>query len=65
MAAVNAETGMYTIFDQKNTEFIDLPHAAVSSSSIPFVFPPHIWPSRGIFMDGGTVWNINIDSAIQ
>ena len=65
LAAVNVETGEYTTFDQTNTNFFDLPHAAVSSSSIPFVFPPHVWPGRGTFMDGGTVWNINIDSAIQ
>lgn len=64
MAAVNVETGEYTTFDQKNTSFFDLAHAAVASGSIPFVFPPHVWEGRGIFMDGGTVWNINVDSAI-
>jgi predicted acylesterase/phospholipase RssA len=64
LAAVNVETGEYTTFNQDNTSFFDLPHAAVSSASIPFVFPPHVW-SRGTFMDGGTVWNVNIDSAVQ
>jgi predicted acylesterase/phospholipase RssA len=64
MAAVNVETGEYTTFNQNNTRFIDLPHAAMSSGSIPFVFPPQVW-SKGTFMDGGTVWNVNIDSAVK
>ena len=64
IAAVNVETGEYTTFDQTNTAFFDLPHAAVSSASIPFAFPPHVWEGRGIFMDGGTVWNVNVDSAV-
>ena len=37
----------------------------MSSSSIPFSFPPHIWhDGRGIFMDGGTWYNTNMNSAI-
>ena len=39
--------------------------AAVSSSSIPGIFPPHVWhDGRGMFMDGGTVYNTNVNSAI-
>jgi predicted acylesterase/phospholipase RssA len=64
MSAVNVETGEYTSFNQDNTQFIDLPRAAMSSGSIPFVFPPQVW-SKGTFMDGGTVWNVNIDSAVK
>jgi len=63
-SAVDVETGEYTSFTSDDTTFYDFADAAVSSASIPFVFPPHQW-KRGVFMDGGTVWNVNIDSAIQ
>lgn len=65
LAAVNVNTGLYTEFTQKNIAFTDLADAAVASASIPFVFPPHNWGDKGIFMDGGTVYNINIEGAIQ
>ena len=42
-----------------------MPRAAVTSASIPAVFPPHVWEGRGIFMDGGTVFNVNMNSAIE
>ena len=42
-----------------------MPRAAVTSASIPGVFPPHVWEGRGIFMDGGTVYNVNMESAIE
>ena len=65
LGAVNVETGEFEVFDQTNTVFQDFPRAAVASSSIPGVFPPHVWKGRGIFMDGGTVYNTNMTSAIQ
>jgi len=65
LATVNVNDGTYTQFDQKNIAFEELADAAVASASIPFVFPPHIWEGKGIFMDGGTVYNINIEGAIQ
>ena len=43
----------------------DMARAAITSSSIPTVFPPHVWEGRGIFMDGGTVYNVNMNSAIE
>ena len=42
-----------------------MPHAIVSSSAIPGVFPPHVWEGKGIFMDGGTVYNINVEGAVR
>jgi len=42
-----------------------MPQAAVSSGSIPFVFEPHHWKGRGTYMDGGTVYNINVEGAIR
>ena len=65
MAAVNVENGVYTNFDQTNMTFEDIADAAVASASIPMFFPPHNWEGRGIFMDGGTENNINLDSAIN
>lgn len=65
LGAVNVDTGEFTVFDQTNTYFTDMVQAAVSSSSIPGVFPPHVWhDGRGTFMDGGTVYNTNVNSAI-
>jgi predicted acylesterase/phospholipase RssA len=64
MGATDTNTGEYYVFNQYNTEFgDDLARAAVSSASIPFIFPPQVWRDR-VLMDGGTVWNINIPSAI-
>ena len=64
LGSVNANTGVYTEFTQKNTEFMDLAQASVSSASIPFVFPPHVWEGKGVFMDGGTVYNVDLEGAI-
>ena len=65
LATVNVNDGTYTQFTQKNLQFTELADAAVASASIPFVFPPHNWEGKGLFMDGGTVYNINIEGAIQ
>lgn len=62
---MEVNTGVYTEFDQNNIQFSELADASVSSASIPFVFPPHIWEGKGVFMDGGTVYNINIEGAIR
>ena len=36
----------------------------MASGSIPFTFPPRQWKGY-VLADGGTVWNLNIDSAIN
>lgn len=36
----------------------------MASASIPGFFPPHKW-NGGFYMDGGTVYNLNADAAIQ
>ena len=63
MGAVNVGTGVFTEFNQTNTDFSEAPDASVASASIPGVFPPHEW-NGNYFMDGGTVMNINILSAV-
>ena len=64
ISSVNVNTGEYHDFDQTNTSWRDMPAAAHCSASIPALFPPHIWKNLGVFMDGGTVYNINLESAI-
>jgi len=64
IASTEVNTGEYYEFDNSNTNFRDLAQAAVCSSSIPGIFPPHIWKNRGVFMDGGTVYNINLEGAV-
>lgn len=66
MACVDAISGNYVIFDQNTEHPIK---AVVSSSSIPFVFPPQIWDygvvEKVVCMDGGSTWNANLVSAAQ
>jgi predicted acylesterase/phospholipase RssA len=64
LAAADVNTGEYVIFDQENTSWDDLSQAALSSGSIPGVFPPQHFAGR-VLMDGGTIWDVNIDSAVQ
>ena len=50
--------------DQTNTPFENLAQSSLSSGSIPAVFAPqHL--NGYIFMDGGTVWDTNLNSAVQ
>ena len=44
--------------------FYDLPTAIKASSSIPFLFPPTQYAGH-VLMDGGTVWNTNLVSAVD
>jgi predicted acylesterase/phospholipase RssA len=63
VAAVDANTGDYHVFNEINTPWREVCDAVISSSSIAGVFPPHHYLDT-CFIDGGTVWNVNIDSAI-
>ena len=64
MAAVDANTGEFVTFDQTNTSFDDIPESCGSSGSIPVFFIPQKFKGH-ILMDGGTVWDVNIDSAVN
>ena len=64
VSAVDANTGEYQTFDQTNIEFSELPQAAFASGSIPVAFPPQHFHGY-VLMDGGTVWDVNIDSAVN
>ena len=64
VAAVDANTGNYMRFNQDNIQFEELAQAAIASGSIPAVFPPQHFHDM-VLMDGGTVRNINVESAID
>ena len=50
--------------DNENTPIENLAQSALSSGSLPGIFQPqHL--NGYVFMDGGTVWDVNLDSAIQ
>ena len=65
MAATNVETGEYTEWTQDDLTIDEIPNAAVASSSIPGFFPPYRWEGRGVFMDGMTAYNINVEGAVK
>lgn len=62
VSCVDVVTGTYTTFNETTTDIVK---AIVSSASIPFVFPHQVWPDGVVCMDGGTVWNTNLASAIH
>ena len=63
MATCDANTGNYVLFDEK-TDKAYLPTAAVASSSVPFIFPSKKYKNMTL-VDGGIIWNLNIDSAVE
>ena len=64
VSAVDANTGDYIAMTQKDTPFENLAQSAVASGSIPVIFPPqHL--NGHVFFDGGTVYNVNLSSAVQ
>lgn len=66
VSCVDVNDGTYTTF---NETVSDPAKASVSSSSIPTIFPPQYWKNYDgkdvVCMDGGTVWNTNLVSAIK
>lgn len=65
-SVMNANTGQYINFDYDKTDVLpdDFIDSAFASSSIPGVFP-HITRGNDELVDGGTVWNIDIESPIR
>lgn len=63
MGSCDVNTGNYILFDEK-TPTADLPLTAVSSASIPFVFP-HREYNGMVLADGSTAWNSNLVSAVD
>lgn len=63
VAAVDTITGGYEVFDE-TTPIDELPLAVISSASIPAVFVHREYKGY-VLMDGGTVWNSNLISAVN
>ena len=51
-------------YTEKNTRPEDMPVRFLASASVPFVFPSQHIDGRTL-MDGGTVWNSNLQAAIN
>jgi predicted acylesterase/phospholipase RssA len=66
VSCVDANTGAYVVFNETTHNPVK---AVISSSSIPFAFPHQIWEDingeKVVCMDGGSVWNTNLVSAVQ
>ena len=62
VSSVDVNTGNYMTYDNSEKE---VSKAITSSASIPFIFPNQKWADGHVAMDGGTVWNLNMISAIK
>jgi predicted acylesterase/phospholipase RssA len=64
VGALEVQTGEFWEFNQINTKYEDFAQAGLSSGSIPFALQPqHL--HGGVLVDGGTVWDVNVYSAIS
>lgn len=63
VGATDANLGTFIPFDE-TTDDADIPRAVVGSSSIPLVFP-HIQLKEHTLMDGGSIYGINVQTAIN
>lgn len=62
VSAVDVNSGAYRVYSERTDDPVK---AVLSSSAIPFVFPNQEWPTHYFAMDGGSVWNLNLVSAVQ
>lgn len=60
----DVNTGEFITMDQTNVSFEELHQSALASGSIPGVFPPQLYGENLVLMDGGTIWDVNVVSAI-
>jgi len=61
-SAVDINSGAYRVYSETTDDPVK---AVLSSAAIPFVFPNQHWPQNYYDMDGGTVWNLNLVSAVK
>ena len=64
VTAVDVNTGDTIAMTQKDTTIDTIAQSCVASGSLPGVFPPQQMNGY-VFMDGGTVWNVNLSSAVE
>jgi hypothetical protein len=68
VSCADVNSGNYITFDETHENYAKM---VVSSASIPFAFPHQIWEgelpdgSNVVCMDGGTVYNTNLVSAVN
>jgi hypothetical protein len=63
VSCVDANSGTYLPFTEQSDDFID---GIIASAAIPFVFPNIQFPQQdAVCMDGGSVWNTNLVSALE
>lgn len=63
VAAADSQDGSYILFTEQ-LPFEDIPTAVVASGSMPMIFPTRDFQGH-ILMDGGTIWNANLVSAVN
>jgi len=63
VSCVDVNSGSYKVWNETSPDIVN---RVVSSTAIPFVFPHSEFPAENVVcMDGGTVWNTNLVSAVQ
>jgi len=62
ISCADVVSGTYHVFNETTSDIVK---AIVSSASLPALFPHQVWSEEVVCMDGGTVWNTNLASAIQ
>lgn len=63
LETVDLDNGVVYKFNE-STPFFELPNAIRGSTSMPFAFP-HTHYINHTFVDGGTVWNVDVDGAVK
>jgi len=63
LSAVDVESGLYHPFDE-SIGIENLGTIIRASASIPFAFEPTEFEGH-MYMDGGTVWNVNLKDAVD
>jgi len=70
VSSVNIETGEYNDIelDQEFMSVDQIVSSIVASAAVPMAFPPenmNKYDEPQVLMDGGTVWNINMETGIR
>lgn len=61
--AMDAVSGSFVGFNEKNTEYDKFPEVVLASAALPGLFPAPHW-GDWIFIDGGVVWGTNLVKAV-
>ena len=66
LALADANSADYVVYDYNATDVMpeDYIESAIGSSAIPFAFP-HVHRGNRTLIDGGSIWNLDIASAVR